>query len=1678
MTFNFNSRLSVKRILSFLILVIAAFAILRIDWGLEKNSGVTLSPDPDLVSNTTFSTSSGESASVAAESLSGNVDNRLRTDFESLPDNIRDQAREFKQSLDTAAFASFLQSEEGQPSAPLLLLKLGEELYSAGCYSESLATLGRGWQLAISSKPEHWTEHKLIARIGARLGELYARLGRTKELEGLLAEMKGRPIEGAETLAFTNLSQALDSLTNFPEHSFKCGPLALGKIFTLTHPSSDKPSRIGEIASPRSGFSLAGVVSLGSEIGFPVKAVQSKQGHVPVPSVIHWRSDHYAAVTRFNEGRYLVEDPTFQRSVWMSPEAIEREGSGFFIIPEENLGSDLTLVATERAAAIFGKGAPSQVDTDDQGGDDDESDCSGLPRAGFNNFYAALNIRDTPLFYTPPVGPPVEVGLTYFDASNYDNSTAEHGHPGKKWILSWVRHIEVPQLNPGGATFRTVRANGKTEKYQGTVSGGGLTVAKAGLYTRSRLAATGGISGNPLENISKSLPDGSTETYGYLADGGDPQAFGTITGGGVENSKLYLAASADPQGNSLRFSYIPGTAKLKKVTDAIGQETTLFYSDSPDGMGADNPSRRLISAIRDPFGRSVRFLYDSEERLVSLVDVSGNETTFAYADPVTPDFITSMTTPYGTSSFAKDGTTLTLTDPEGLQEKVSFAFSRSGLPLAGVSGTSALPAETPDTPGVSVANGQAWYGYLYYATTLYWDKKTMRMSGDQTDMAHQTRWAQQNDDYSVLSGVASSRRPAMSHREWYNYKDQPNAGTIGISSQPTLRIRRIKDENGNPADEIHRYEYNANGYPTRVVDPLGREVTSEYDANGIDIVAIRRKRGETFETLSTITGYGYYSPHRPRYVTDAAGQTTELRWNNRGQLVETINPLGQRSVSTYDANGYLTKMERTDPDQPGNLVELSSFTYDTFGRPSRITGPDGYFIDLEYDALNRVTKTIYPDGTWGGVTYNALSVSSTRDRLGRVTNHTYNGNMQRVSTTDPAGRKLEFGWCSCGALSLLIDPTNRPTRWRYDILGRQVAKEYVDGSSDRYRYDPASGRLDTVIDAKGNIRTRSYYLDGQVAAFRYNNDPNTADVTFTYDPVDGRITSMMDGIGTTQYSYNAVFGTIGADKLTSVDGPLPDDTLTYTYDALGRRTSYAINGIGQALEFDALGRMTQAANPLGTFAYNYVGDTGRIASMDFPGGMTRSHDYHPMSGDFRLKDIIHTLPSSAQLSRHSYEYDPVGNIVRWTQINSSAILSRSWQIGYDDANQLSSVSSQDPVTLANLPTEQYGYSYDKAGNRLSETIDGLTRESNYNPLNQVVSQTGGSSTSLPDLDYEWDANNRLLAINYRGTNRRTEFQYDGRGFRHSVIEKEAATVTSQRRFVWEGLRLVEERDASGSAVKRRYFSQGMQVDPGGGLQPRFFARDHLGSVRSVISGTGTVAATLNFDPWGRRTPVSGTDETSLAFTGHWLHDSSGLVMAPYRAYAPWQGKWISRDPIQEYGGINLYAYVENHPVNYLDPTGLLSLTGNGGVNGRVGMATGSASIGFETSQSNPLPVLVGGYGGGATSKPDVSVGLFVNGAVTGDTNGRSWEISYGFDLPFNLLGGSVDVHWDDGGFNGIGGSCSIGLGINPLPMPEVSVTTGSSKTLYDPNPAAIEAYRKFENEFIRWANSMGAGIPY
>jgi RHS repeat-associated protein len=169
------------------------------------------------------------------------------------------------------------------------------------------------------------------------------------------------------------------------------------------------------------------------------------------------------------------------------------------------------------------------------------------------------------------------------------------------------------------------------------------------------------------------------------------------------------------------------------------------------------------------------------------------------------------------------------------------------------------------------------------------------------------------------------------------------------------------------------------------------------------------------------------------------------------------------------------------------------------------------------------------------------------------------------------------------------------------------------------------------------------------------------------------------------------------------------------------------------------------------------------------------------------------------------------------------------------------------------------------------------------------------------------------------------------------------TVTSDKFYVWCGMSPCLETDAlNHNAVTKRYLAEGL-IDHG---TPLYYGSDNLGSVRDLVDASGNVQASYDYQPYGVRTKLMGTEDSDYGFAGLFHESQSGLDLAVYRGYNASLGRWLNRDPIGEVGGLNLYAYVNNNPLDSSDPTGNFALIDNA-IGGGIGVLVDLAAQGWE-----------------------------------------------------------------------------------------------------------------------------------
>lgn len=1409
-----------------------------------------------------------------------------------------------------------------------LLTNLGLEYYTAGHYSRALDAWTKASQFAKAASD--LTGQALADRAVGELALMHARLGHMTELDALLKSLEGRTFSGPATERITGAREALSNMKTRPEIAFRCGPFALYQIKLLVDPLSPKTDLIHASESTRLGFSLSQVAALSSRLGLYFQMAYREKGAAFVlPSVVHFRLDHYAAMVRQEGDHYLLQDPTFENDVWMTREALEGEASGYFLVPPGELPRGWRGVSAREADSVWGKGLTGEndkgphapCDPSTQGGSScskPDPDCKGIAVPRVHLMLVSLNINDEPVGYSPPVGAAMRFMVRYNQRDAFQPSNFLYSNLGPKWTFDWLSYITDKPITSSADVSYYVMGGG-TRVFTGFVAADPSKGIPFDNYAFQQLDQTKLIRTSP-DSYEMLYSDGARKVFAEVWTGSIPSKDTSPTletspwGGGVVSlsRKIFLTQLIDPSGNSVSLSY-DAHVRVAKITDAIGQVTSLSY-DHPTDMFK-------ITKVTDPFGRFATFDYDASNRLSRITDVIGLTSEFTYeADGPsgsTSDFIVKLETKTKTAGLPSRVTTFAKTEP-GNTRSLETTYPNGDKDRVEYNQSTTLPGIHALDPVQSVPGGVTTgnhFGFLFYRNTYYWSKVAYAAaypdptaaSPDYTKakVFHWLHGLAHAPNMNTTAGVLESVKEPLEGRVWYDYAGQSSGPLVVGSTNKPAHVGRVLADGFT---QLYTYEYNGFGHLIKQVDPVGRTFSYLYAPNGIDLLETRQTRAGRNELLSKAT---YNTKHLPLTSTDAAGQTTTYTYNTRGQMVTKTNAKNETITHSYDVNGHLKSVNGPLPGA------ATTFTYDSVGRVRTKTDESGYTLTFDYDALDRLTKLTFPDGTFDQHSYERLDLILIRDRAGRETTFEYNSIRQMTKRTDPLNRMTLFQWCRCGALKSLTDSMGRSTTWRHDIQGRVTSKEYADGSKLTYRYDNTITRLSQRIDEQLQVTQYDYNRDDTLARISYSNAlVATPPVALEYDSAYRRLRSMTDGTGTTRFRYvpiNAVLS-LGSGQLASVDGPLPNDTMTFAYDALGRRVSTGVNGVASSVTYDAGGRITSDTNALGVFNNTHDGTSPRNASQSYPNGQTVQFTYAGNLLDQHLQRITNKLGSTL-LSEFTYVRNvPTGQIASWSQ-QAGTQTPTVHSLAYDLADQLIA----DSVSAASVVTSTYSYSYDPASNRLTEQVDATTRQFSYNALNELTSVEGDAS---PDASYRWDAEHRLVSVT--SGNQNTEFTYDGLGRRVGIRLLVSGTEVSHRRFVWCDAEISEERTAAG-IVSKRFFAQGMTVETGGMAGHYFYSRDHLGSIREMTDSSGNVRARYSYDPFGRRTLLTGDIDADFGFAGMFWANESRLSLTWFRAYDPHLGRWLSRDPVRdaEAGqGPNLYAYARNNPGNRVDPLGL------------------------------------------------------------------------------------------------------------------------------------------------------------
>ncbi|WP_227006980.1 RHS repeat-associated core domain-containing protein [Xanthomonas oryzae] len=783
-----------------------------------------------------------------------------------------------------------------------------------------------------------------------------------------------------------------------------------------------------------------------------------------------------------------------------------------------------------------------------------------------------------------------------------------------------------------------------------------------------------------------------------------------------------------------------------------------------------------------------------------------------------------------------------------------------------------------------------------------------------------------------------------------------NGRYLAITYDSSNRISSVKDILGNSWS----YAYNSDGYLSKVTRPDGntRSFTYKVREKTLMIPAQVRLQGifdgknhrVLWNEFEDDVGLGSWTGRVVKQTEADGGVLTidyaHVEGNVLGRLI--TKPDGSKRRVTFDP---ATLYPKTDTAAYGtNLAQTITYERSAGGQITAQIDPLGRRTEYSYDGSGRKTQITMMAGTTQARTtilvykadgdlesitdplkhkttfgYTSRCLTSVTNPLGNVTTATCNAAGQRLTLTDALNHTTNFIWTG-EDLTQIVDPLGRNVHFRYDVLGRMIAAQDVQGNLTRMEYD-GLGRAVKSIDPLGNTVQTGFDANGNVAAILL---PHGNGVTYTYDERDRRVTRT-DALGQVErWTYDKM------DRVKTYTDRRNRVT-TYTYDTLGRPATTTYPGMGGTLtaSYDAGNRMVALADSLsGTLSWSYD-NFDQVATANSPQG-TITYGYDAAG---RRKSM-----QAATQAEVVYAYD---NADRLTGITQGA---EKVSFAYDNANRLTTqtlpnqvqtvytYNNADQVTgmawgKAGQPAlGSLGYGYNTVGQLIAQTgthapqalpaaSSGNTFDDNNRQIsaNNVALSYDESGNLLSDGSriYVWDDRDRLSQIQQGGTTI-ASFSYDALGRRSAKTEGGTST-----QYLYDGLNAVQE--AQGSAINPILTGLGIDQryarnDTGGRA---YFLTDLLGSTRLLTNITGNTVQRYDYDPYGNTTKTSTAYTNPYQYTGR-EHDLNGLYYYRARYYQPWLGRFISEDPIQLAAGPNSYLYVSGNPVSLTDPLGLVT----------------------------------------------------------------------------------------------------------------------------------------------------------
>ena len=1052
---------------------------------------------------------------------------------------------------------------------------------------------------------------------------------------------------------------------------------------------------------------------------------------------------------------------------------------------------------------------------------------------------------------------------------------------------------------------------------------------------------------------------------------------GRVTGALLSGDGHYQSADGHwwAEDTTYRYNGSPAFYRLAEETNPGGSRQTYTF----------DPHSMLVTVIEDIFGNRIESTPDYQVLASSQVKDANDNVSEALYDPLGMAFVTGLrgqqlgndgnAHPVGAEDLAMYVTQVghdaadVLTDPARfLQDASRFlfhdleAFERGDGPPRSIhlereqhvhDGEGAAPAPSrirvtvsyidgfgrPIQTKVRADAGPAIQRDLAGAVIVDGDGKPLLADAAERwltsghDVYNNKGWLVRKYEplFSTSPGFESDealRRYGVATRTHYNpigrviRQDLPN-GTFTTSAYTTWETR-LSDAN----DNVVGSDYEAVRHPLPAFDPERAALTAaqahartptitETDVLGRPFRL--RELGEGGIERVTTTIYGVMG--LPDRVIDARNLTAfTYRHDMLGRT------LFEHSMDAGDRWTLLDAQERVIHLWDGRDVHRER-RYDQNGRPTETR------VDGALGLNNVVERIVYGDNP-------VVPQAKLKNARGRVVEHYDDAGVLRFERYHMAGQaidtcrslrnapdahKVTVDWLNPAAVAL--DGVQHRSRNQFDGLGRVAAQSLPDGTTREYDYAPlghvaevrvttADGQLNRSVIATG-IDTNAR---GQRTRLRFGNGVETS---YEYDPNIFRLERL--------YTRRAV------------DAPRDYLDIEYTYDPVGNITRWIdrVQDPGAATPL-IQGLTTSSACEFTYDAFSQLkAATGRVHQA------LLEHDYRDGLPDpDAIKGTRHlSLNNGAAVERYTrlYDYDLAGNIQRirhqgvtqnwtteiWTSPTSNRSLPGKDLNGIDIVNPESRFDQNgNTIHLPHLRSMDWNHD-----NRLARAVI-IDRSAAGEPDDAEYSVYGADGLRVRRV------NERLVS----GQVEVTETTYfEGCEIRR-ISRGGSTRLERQTSHITDG--------AARLATLHQWSidQTGLEADNIAEKKLHYLVGNHLGSVSLELDEAGDVISYEEYFPFGGTSFIAGRNAREVKlkeyrYSGKLRDDSTGFYCYEYRYYAPFIGGWLSPDPLGPVDGLNLYRFVHNNPIRFVDADGLLA----------VGMSRGPVPNGGNAAREDSPP---------------------------------------------------------------------------------------------------------------------------